>query len=70
MKYELGLAFIPEPMVRKSIAQHEIIPITLREEIPEREVCMVYDSKRPMSVAAQKLKKILVEEESEGQMME
>ena len=70
VKYELGLAFLPEPMARRSIAQHEIIPITLKEEIPEREVCMVYDSKRPMSVAAQKLKKILVEEESEGQMME
>ena len=70
VKYELGLAFLPEPMARRSIAQHEIIPITLKAEIPEREVCMVYDSKRPMSVAAQKLKKILVEEESEGQMME
>ena len=66
VKYELGLAFLPEPMVRKSIAQHEIIPITLREEIPEREICMVYDSKRPMSVAAQKLKKILVEEDING----
>lgn len=66
VKYELGLAFLPEPMARKSIAQHEIIPITLREEIPEREICMVYDSKRPMSVAAQKLKKILVEEDING----
>ena len=62
VKYELGLAFLPEPMVSQSIAQHEIVPIPLREEIPEREICMVYDSKRPMSIAAQRLKKILLED--------
>lgn len=66
VKYELGLAFLPEPMVSQSIAQHEIVPIPLREEIPEREICMVYDSKRPMSIAAQRLKKILLEDYEEN----
>lgn len=59
VKSELGLAFLPEAMAADAIQKHEVIPITLRDEIPKRYVCMVYDSKRPMSMAAQKLKKIL-----------
>lgn len=59
VKSELGLAFLPEAMAADAIQKHEVIPITLKDHIPKRYVCMVYDSKRPMSMAAQKLKKIL-----------
>ena len=62
VKSELGLAFIPEPMAQQSIKMHEIVQICLNEEIPERNICMVYDAKRPMSMAAKRLKKILLEE--------
>lgn len=62
VKYELGLAFLPEPMGIDAINSHEIIQIHLQEQIPSRDICMVYDVKRPMSVAAQKLRKILLEE--------
>ena len=62
VKSELGLAFIPEPMAQQSIKMHEIVRICLNEEIPERNICMVYDAKRPMSMAAKRLKKILLEE--------
>lgn len=64
VKSELGLAFLPEEMTEEALAKHEIIQIRLKEEIPERYVCMVYDRKRPMSVAAQKLKQILDKGES------
>lgn len=62
VKSELGLAFLPEAMAGDAIEKGEVIPMNLKEEIPKRYVCMVYDSKRPMSVAAQKLKKMLLEE--------
>ena len=62
VKAELGLAFIPQPMADQAIRRHEIVQICLNEEIPRRDICMVYDVKRPMSVAAKKLKKILLEE--------
>ena len=62
VKSELGLAFLPEAMAKEAIRKHEITKMMLKEEIPKRYVCMVYDSKRPMSVAAQKLKKILLEQ--------
>jgi len=55
---------MPEEMTEEALAKHEIIQIRLKEEIPERYVCMVYDRKRPMSVAAQKLKQILDKGES------
>ena len=64
VKSELGLAFLPEEMTEEALAKHEIIQIRLKEEIPERYVCMVYDRKRPMSAAAQKLKQILDKGES------
>uniref|UniRef100_UPI003FEF4D6A LysR family transcriptional regulator n=1 Tax=Roseburia sp. TaxID=2049040 RepID=UPI003FEF4D6A len=62
VKSELGLAFLPEPMAEEALKNREAIRIALKEEVPKRYVCMVYDSKRPMSMAAQKLKKILLEE--------
>lgn len=62
VKSELGLAFLPEEMVQGAICGHEVIPIPLKEKIPRRYVCIVYDTKRPMSAAAQRLKKILLEE--------
>ena len=62
VKSELGLAFLPETMARDAIQKGEIVSFPLRDQVPERYVCMVYDSKRIMSTAAQKLKKILLEE--------
>ena len=59
VKSELGLAFLPESMAQEAIRKQEIVPIPLAESIPKRFVSMVYDSGRPMSAAAQKLKKLL-----------
>ena len=61
---ELGLAFLPEEMLEKVIRSNDIVKLELAEDIPRRYVCMIYDSKRPISVAAQKFKKILLEESS------
>ena len=62
VKNELGLAFLPEEMARDALRKHEVLLMHLQETIPRRSICMIYDTKRPMSVAAQKLKKILQEE--------
>ncbi|MDD6319335.1 MAG: LysR family transcriptional regulator [Oscillospiraceae bacterium] len=59
VKSELGLAFLPEPMARQAILRREIVEIKLRERIPERQVCMVYDRQRPLSVAARRLMDII-----------
>ena len=56
VKCELGLAFMPNAMAQEAIQRNEIVQISLQEEIPERNICMVYDSRRPLSAAARQLK--------------
>ena len=52
VKSELGLAFVPEPMTRESLKKEEIVTIQLKEEIPMREICLVYDYQHPLNSAA------------------
>ena len=60
VRSELGLAFIPEPVVRELIARSEIVKIPTLEEIPSRSVCLVYDPQRPTGNAAKMLRGKLV----------
>ena len=46
------LAFVPEPMTRNALKSREIVQLTLREKIPARSVCLVYDRHRPLNTAA------------------
>ena len=62
VKCELGLAFIPEPMAEDALKNNEIVKISLRQDIPERNICMVCDSHHPLSSAAQQLKKTIINE--------
>ena len=52
VKSELGLAFIPEPMAREAVKKQEVVKIPLQEEIPKREICLVYDYQHPLNSAA------------------
>lgn len=61
VKSDLGLAFLPEPMAQEALRQKRIVQIKLREKIPERQICMVYDRQHPLSAAAQRLKKDILE---------
>lgn len=56
VKNELGMAFLPEAMGREAIEKGEIIELSLRESVPQRSVCMVYDHQHPLSAAAKELK--------------
>ncbi|MGI6255044.1 MAG: LysR family transcriptional regulator [Acutalibacter sp.] len=62
---DLGLAFLPEPMAQEALRQQKVVQIPLREHIPQRHICMVYDHHRPLSLAAQRLKQELLESPSE-----
>lgn len=53
---ELGLAFVPEPMAQAALARQDIVQLSLLEQVPPRQVCMVYDRHRPLGTAAQRLK--------------
>ena len=60
VKCELGLVFLPQPMAAPSLLKKEIVQIPLKDEIPERQICLVYDSQHPMGAAARELKNTIV----------
>ena len=60
VKCELGLAFLPQPMAAPSLLKKEIVPIPLKDESPERQICLVYDSQHPMGAAARELKNTIL----------
>ena len=60
VKCKLGLAFLPQPMAAPSLLKKEIVQIPLKDEIPERQICLVYDSQHPMGAAARELKNTIV----------
>ena len=59
VKYDLGLGFLPEFFAREPLEKGEIIELQLAESIPNRSICLVHDSSRPMSAAAQTLERML-----------
>ena len=48
-------------MAREAVDRHEIVQIVLKESIPERHICIVYDRHRQMSTAAKPLKSTIME---------
>ena len=60
VKCKLGLAFLPQPMAAPSLLKKEIVQIPLKDEIPERQICLVYDSQHPMGAAARELKNTIL----------
>lgn len=49
----LGIGFLPQLLAREAMAAEEVFPLTLREPIPRRQVCLVTDPARPRSRAAE-----------------
>lgn len=58
--HNLGIGFYSEKLAKDSIEKGDVVPIALAEPLPEREVCLILDSNRPLSIAAQKLKEELL----------
>jgi hypothetical protein len=48
-------------MAAEAINKNEIVRIQLRDEIPGRNICMVYDSQHPLNEAARQLRKVILE---------
>ena len=59
VKSDLGIGFLPESFAADSLARGEVFRIFLAEEIPERSICLVKDTGRPLSIAARKFEKTL-----------
>lgn len=63
--HDLGIGFVPEPFVKNHAGKEELYVIPLAEPVPVRSICLVEDKSRPLSVAANMLKKMLKERAGE-----
>ncbi|MDO4307795.1 MAG: LysR family transcriptional regulator [Eubacteriales bacterium] len=59
VKNDLGLGFLPGDLAMEAIGKGEVFEVKLSERIPTREICMVWDPKRPIGVAARELEKMI-----------
>ncbi|MCI5569627.1 MAG: LysR family transcriptional regulator [Candidatus Alectryocaccobium sp.] len=60
VKYDLGLGFLPEPFVRHDLKSGNVFKIDLYEDIPQRRIVLVQDTRKPESTAARVLIKDLI----------
>ena len=60
VKNGLGIGFIPESFAKSAIESGEVFSIPLREKIPKREICLIEDRGRHLSIAANALRKMLL----------
>ena len=61
IKYDLGIGFLPESFAQAALREGEIYKISLKEEIPERAICVIHNTGRSLSVAAKELERVLRE---------
>lgn len=61
VKHNLGLGFIPEDMALDSLKKEEIILINIKETIPSRNICVIHDTTKPLSLPAKEFQKFLLE---------
>ncbi|MCD8082519.1 MAG: LysR family transcriptional regulator [Clostridiales bacterium] len=61
VEHGLGLGFLPAFFVREALAKGAVFEIPLKDPIPERRICLVYDRRRPLGSAVQKMEKMLIE---------
>jgi DNA-binding transcriptional LysR family regulator len=64
VQHELGIGFLPADFAKEALQAGEVFQIQLKEEIPERCICLVTDTERAPSVAARALMQELVREGS------
>ncbi len=62
IKNNLGLGFLPEFFAKEALEAGKIVEIPLEEPLPERQICLVTDTRHPLSVAAKSLCKMLTED--------
>lgn len=58
--HNLGLAFVPEEMAAQALSENRVCVIPLKEEIPQRHICLVRDPARPLGAAARCLVEMLL----------
>lgn len=61
VKNGLGIGFVPEKFALDALAAGEVCQIPLYEDIPSRTICLIEDRSHSLSIAANALKRLLLE---------
>ncbi len=61
VKHNLGIGFVPDEFLKNETDCDDIIRLTLKEPIPPRSVCLITKRNHPLSLAANELKKLIID---------
>ena len=59
VKNNLGIAFVPEFIAKGAIDDRTVFQIKLKEELPERFMCMIQRKDDSLSIAARRFREIV-----------
>lgn len=59
----LGIGSVVEDFARKQLDSGELFKLEFKKQIPERDMCLLIDKRSTMSVAASKLRELLLDKE-------
>lgn len=59
VKHNLGIGFYPKELAAEELACGKITEICLPDPLPQRQVCLIYSTARPQSIAVKKLQNTL-----------
>lgn len=57
--HNFGIGFIPEGMAERAIKRGDVFRVRLKEELPERHICMVTDPHHPQTSASREFTKMI-----------
>ncbi len=61
IRSNLGLAFYPEELATDELNKGNIYNIKLNEPVPQRQVCLIQDTRRIQSIAVKRFLDILLQ---------
>jgi DNA-binding transcriptional LysR family regulator len=62
VRNDFGIGFVPEVFAKEALNNHEVYQITLKEELPPRQICFIENADYPLSIAAKEIRKLLLPE--------
>ncbi len=60
IKNDLGIGYVPKIFARDALDKGEVFRLSLTEQLPVREICLIENEQYPLSVAARKLRTLLI----------
>ena len=63
--HNLGIGFVPEPFAARALSEGSVFSIRLTEPVPPRQICLVYRTDLPLSIAAQAFLRLLSVQKTE-----